>query len=891
MENAQIQLFNKMLQAFNEDELIELAFLLNIQYEDLNGRNRRAKTVSLVDYCKRTERLAELVELCQQQRPTISWPSVADQQADRYDIQEELGSGAFATVYKARDKKLDRTVAIKILHEHLRWDPDNIERFHNEASSASKLNHPGIVTIYDRGEMNGRFYITMAYIDGQTLRQFLENNTPLSLTEAIKILQPIAEALDYAHEQGMVHRDIKPNNIMVQQIGTRLKTTLLDFGLVKAMDGTVDLTSLGVTLGTPEYMSPEQADPARRQEIGPATDRYALGIVAYQMLTGRVPFEGNTSATLYAHEYKPVPLPQELRPELSNDTALALVKMLAKDKADRFESAAAFVQALDTPSQTAGQAPDAPPVISEVSVPGWAWGFAGLVLLAVILVIWRPWAGEMSELDSGIGETAVSQPTDDKTIDLNQTVRGKISGAGTETWTYTGSRAEVDIRVDGGLEDTFVLILAYQDGGQAAYIDYSGKGEGELLKYYDLQENMKIVVDETENDGAEYTLSITPSEWKYLWPGGSYGGEIRGANPEKFLYGDEAARVNIIVEMTNAEQPLLEVYKSDGGLMINTNEADKNGRLILSNLEFEGGGEQYAIIIRDLANNGATYFIEMQASEEAHTPAMEQPGNTQTPPLAETPGFTWTRDTDEMVMVFVPGDTFIMGAAVDDPDAQDNEMPRHDVTLTPFWLDQTEVTNAQFITFLNEMGNQIEEDASWINLDNPSVSIAVDNGRFRTLEGFADHPVVAVSWYGAQAYCQWAGVRLPTEAEWEFAAKGPEGYLYPWGNESPGIRDCSIAHYTGCSGEMTRVGSHPGDYSWVAAADMAGNAQEWVADLYGDYPDAPQTNPTGVERSDWRVQRGGNRTSAYYQLRTTARYHNYPDYHGTVVGFRCAASG
>ncbi len=642
MKNAQIQLFNQILQAFNEDELKELAFLLNIQYEDLNGRNRRAKTVSLVDYCKRSERLAELVELCQQQRPTISWPSVADQQADRYDIQEELGSGAFATVYKARDKKLDRTVAIKILHEHLRWDPENIERFHNEASSASKLNHPGIVTIFDRGEMNGRFFITMAYIDGQTVRQFLENNAPVSLVAAIKILQPIADALDYAHEQGMVHRDIKPNNIMVQQIGTRLKTTLLDFGLVKAMDSSVDLTSLGVTLGTPEYMSPEQADPARRQEIGPATDRYALGIVAYQMLTGRVPFEGNTSATLYAHEYKPVPPPQELRPELSDDTARALVKMLAKDKADRFESATAFVQALEAPSQPASQAPGAPRVKSAVSVPGWAWGAAGLVLLAVILVIWRPWAGETPQTNVGNGETAVSPPTDGQTIDLNQTVRGKISGAGAETWTYTGSRAEVDIRIDGGPEDTFVLILAYQDGGQAAYIDYSGKGEGELLKYYDLQENMKIVVDETENDGAEYTLSITPSEWNYLWPGGSYGGEIRGANPEKFLYGDEAARVDIIVEMTKAEQPLLEVYKSDGGLMISANEADENGRLILSNLEFKGGDEQYEIIIRDLANNGATYHIEMQASKEALTPTMEQSGNTQSPALAETQGIAWT---------------------------------------------------------------------------------------------------------------------------------------------------------------------------------------------------------------------------------------------------------
>ena len=242
----------------------------------------------------------------------------------------------------------------------------------------------------------------------------------------------------------------------------------------------------------------------------------------------------------------------------------------------------------------------------------WIGGVVGLLLLAlVILAVWQPWKERNETAVIPTPSFSSSSPSDN-TIGLNQTVSGQITGAGSQTWIYTGSREEVDIRVEGGPDDTIVLILAYQDGGQAAYIDYSGRGEGELVKYYDLQENMQIVVDETENDGAEYTLSITPSNWKYLWPGECFGGDIRGANPEKFLYGSDPMPVDIIVEMTDAEQPLLEVYKPDGKLLVSANQLDENGRLTLTNLTLTGEEEQYEIIIRDQANDGAVYQIEMR---------------------------------------------------------------------------------------------------------------------------------------------------------------------------------------------------------------------------------------------------------------------------------------
>jgi hypothetical protein len=265
---------------------------------------------------------------------------------DRYQILEELGRGGFATVYKARDPRLNRVVALKVLHPFWSNDPGFAARFTREAQAAAGLHHPNIVSIHEAGEAGGQLYIAMAYLPGRTLRDLLDAEGALSLERALPILAQVADALDYAHEQGMVHRDVKPANIIVEERGGKVLATLLDFGLVKATEGSTALTSQGMLLGSPEYMAPEQADPERTAQVGPAADRYALGIVAYHMLTGRVPFPGNTPATLNAHEHRPVPPPRSLRPELPEMVAQALLKMLAKAPAHRFPTATAFVQAL-----------------------------------------------------------------------------------------------------------------------------------------------------------------------------------------------------------------------------------------------------------------------------------------------------------------------------------------------------------------------------------------------------------------------------------------------------------------------------------------------------------------------------------------------------------------
>jgi serine/threonine protein kinase len=301
-------------------------------------------------------------------------------QLGKYEILEEIGRGGFAVVYKARDTTLDRVVALKVLHAHWSTDPDFVTRFRQEARAVANLRHPNIVTVHEAGEAQGQLFIAMEYVPGRTLRELLEREGALPLERASTILEQVADALDYAHQQGVIHRDVKPANIMVEETKRGQRATLMDFGLVKAMAGSTALTSMGTLLGSPEYMAPEQADPERVAEVGPAADRYALGIVAYQMLTGRVPFPGKTPATLNAHEHKPVPRPRSLRPELPQRAAAALLKMLAKTPGDRYPTAAAFVAALRRVTR-----PEKEP---RQPLPKWAWAAgAGLVALALIVLV------------------------------------------------------------------------------------------------------------------------------------------------------------------------------------------------------------------------------------------------------------------------------------------------------------------------------------------------------------------------------------------------------------------------------------------------------------------------------------------------------------------------
>jgi serine/threonine protein kinase len=268
------------------------------------------------------------------------------QRLGKYEILGEIGRGGFAVVYRARDPTLDRVIALKVLAPHLTWDRTFAERFRLEAQSTARLRHPHIVKIHEVGQDDERPYIAMEYLTGRTLTKLLETEGAMSPERALPFLEQIADALDHAHSEGVIHRDVKPRNVMMEETRQGVRVTLMDFGLMKAMESSESLTSAGTILGSPEYMAPEQADPNRRDEIGSATDLYALGVVAYHMLTGRVPFPGNTPATLNAHLNLAPPDPKSICKDLPASVARVLLKALSKSPDERYPTAMAMVQAL-----------------------------------------------------------------------------------------------------------------------------------------------------------------------------------------------------------------------------------------------------------------------------------------------------------------------------------------------------------------------------------------------------------------------------------------------------------------------------------------------------------------------------------------------------------------
>ena len=250
----------------------------------------------------------------------------------RYRIQRKLGAGGMADVYLAEDQELGRRVAIKILNGRHANDAQFIERFRREAKNAAALNHPNIVSIYDRGEAEDTYYIAMEYLDGRTLKELIVGRGAAPINVAIEYARQILSALRFAHRHGIVHRDIKPHNVLVDGEG-RVKVT--DFGIARA--GTSQMTETGSIVGTAQYLSPEQA---RGGEVDPRSDLYSLGIVLYELLTGKTPFDGETPVEIAMKHLSTAPKPpSKLRPDIPRELDMVVLRALAKNPDDRYQSA------------------------------------------------------------------------------------------------------------------------------------------------------------------------------------------------------------------------------------------------------------------------------------------------------------------------------------------------------------------------------------------------------------------------------------------------------------------------------------------------------------------------------------------------------------------------
>ncbi|HVO53726.1 MAG TPA: PASTA domain-containing protein [Solirubrobacterales bacterium] len=308
----------------------------------------------------------------------------------RYRILRRIGAGGMADVWLAEDEHLQREVALKVLHRHFAQDREFVARFQREAEAAAALQHPNIVSVYDRGEVEGVNYIAMQYVQGQTLKQLIERG--LAPEQAVALVRQVLEAARAAHRQGIVHRDLKPQNVIVDGEGKALVT---DFGIARA--GVSEITQTGSVMGTPHYLSPEQA---QGYEVTSVSDLYSIGVILYEALTGRVPFEGESAVAVAMKQVSQTPQrPSSINPRVSPALDAVVMRALAKEPGERFQNADAFIAALEQamrePGVGGGTAAFAalPPVVAEQAEAEeeeggnrkWLW--IGLAIAAVVGVL------------------------------------------------------------------------------------------------------------------------------------------------------------------------------------------------------------------------------------------------------------------------------------------------------------------------------------------------------------------------------------------------------------------------------------------------------------------------------------------------------------------------
>lgn len=768
------------------------------------------------------------------QGPAARLPRPGETFANRYEILAELGAGGMSVVFQARDRLTGETLALKVIQPGVAEKPKLIEKFKQELLLARRMTHPNVVRIHDLGDAGPLFYISMEFIEGETVAGRIAQRGPYRLEDFRPVFRQFCEALGYIHSRQVVHRDIKPLNLMISRDGT---VKLMDFGISRDLSS--DRT-VGVLMGTPAYMAPEVL---AGQPATPQSDLYSAGVLFYEMLTGRKPVPGRAE-----------PLGEPVPGSLDR----AIRRCLELDPARRPASVAELLELAGGPHARAAEAGetfaslmgDEPAELSQV-MPRFLGLLEWLIANRERRMLMAPLTPATIRIRAGRVE--VEMLAADGSTDGAELGEPKYSAP--ESFHDGPARVEIaDIYVIGFLlyecllgrkrfRAEFAGVLL--EGGDLAWMRWHGETGREARP-----------LDE-----------VLP-----LWPRhlSATLGRMMRKNPAERLQSYEEA----LAELKRIWQP--------GTVLIEPSPVTAPQPatppvrrptpwvwLIVSP----------AVAV--LAGIGLWWWWQSWSRDAGRGGAAVKQKKAPLPPLPEQ------IETPTGVMRLVPAGAFVMGAEqgrleVSGGRRLETEAPPRLVDLPAFYIDQLEVSNAEYLKFCEAAGR---------SPPGPNRTITSDYLKNPAL------PVTGVTWADAAAYCAWAGKRLPTEAEWEKAARGNDGRRFPWGDE-PEVGRARWEENT--PDRMPgAVGNQTGDRSPYRVLDLSGNLPEWVADDFALYPGNP-----GVlfdELRGKKVVRGGGsflpgvlnaaRIESGYG-RATARDSAFPEGKpGKVlpIGFRCAA--
>jgi serine/threonine protein kinase/formylglycine-generating enzyme required for sulfatase activity len=762
---------------------------------------------------------------------------------ERYQIQELIGIGGMGVVYRAQHEITKARVAIKILRPDLTIsNEEGVGFFFEEATKTVSLRHPMIIKVISADYTpDGAAYMVMEWLDGRTLDQEMKELGVPPLQRVSDLLEQIADAVAYAHRKGIIHRDLKPSNIMlVREEEGEESIRVLDFGIAKVLSTTIGTNTR--VAGTSYYISPEQT--IAHSPIDQSADIYSLGIILYQLLTGQVPFEGESEGQVMDMHRTILPRPlREIRPDIPQTIEEVVLKAISKRPFDRFPTAIDFARAFRQAANITA---------SE------------LVVQCV---------------DSASGAD-VSQAE----IYLNGKYEGKSSEDGwwsrrdmpprqylieVEAKRYLTLNRSIELQpneeltVIAKLERKQIGELIVSGNVPDAMVEINGKPSGNTDQncrlYLDTIAAGTYVVKIMHPQYLPAESTVTVETWKQAYA--RFQLEIR---PQHSLL-DQVKR-NIAPLAKSLSETLSEKVLTTKRLSetlserVLTTTCSNCGTRISLALKFcthcgteNTGSTRLWIYAGVVAAAILVVIIFIWQGLNVGQNSVKQQATIESSASVVPSVQTATAPIPPDGMIYIPGGTFQMGEG---PASADNQSgPPHDVTVNPFFIDKYEVTVE---AYRNESGNKL--------------------------------PITGVTWVEADSYCKSLGKRLPTEEEWEFAARGTTGRRYPWGD----IYETGKANINNPDGSFLPVGSYPSGDSIFGVSDMSGNAMEWTASAFTSYPGSEYRTEAGNCEEPCKVIRGG----AYFDQPSDATAVFRREYQPSALsrvknayarlGFRCA---